>query len=154
MESKNESIQLTRICITTTFPVGEKSIFFSKNPPGKISYSIVLVLYIDDQSKTAEKPGVLSFYYINDGPTIRWNAGDRTAGQWYSSLPVPSAKCECAPEDYEDVAISAISVEKPEPFQLSRNTLIKHLSNNSALSLRTKFETNVFMRVKIYQALA
>ena len=30
MESKIESIQLTRICIPTTFPVGEKSIFFKK----------------------------------------------------------------------------------------------------------------------------
>ena len=30
MESKNESIQLTRICITTTFLVGEKTIFFKK----------------------------------------------------------------------------------------------------------------------------
>ena len=61
MESKNESIQLTRICITTTFPVGEKWIFFSKIPPGKISYSIVLVLYTYEHSKTTEKTGVLSF---------------------------------------------------------------------------------------------
>ena len=30
MESEIKSIQLTRICIPTTFPVGEKSIFFKK----------------------------------------------------------------------------------------------------------------------------
>ena len=38
-----------------------KNRFFSKNPPGKISYSIVLVLYTDEHSKTTEKPDVLSF---------------------------------------------------------------------------------------------
>ena len=61
MESKNESIQLTRICITTTFPVGEKSIFFSKSAPGKISLLMVLVLCTYELSKTAEKPTVMSF---------------------------------------------------------------------------------------------
>ena len=39
----------------------KNQLFFSKIPPGKISYSIVLVLYTDEHSKTTEKPGVLSF---------------------------------------------------------------------------------------------
>ena len=35
--------------------------FFSKIPPGKISYSIVPVLYTYEHSKTTEKPTVMSF---------------------------------------------------------------------------------------------
>ena len=54
MESKNESIQLTRICITTTFPVGEKS-FFSKSALEKISISIVLVLCTRMKSAKLQK---------------------------------------------------------------------------------------------------
>ena len=42
MESKNESIQLTRICITTTFPVGEKSIFFQKPLQGRFPTRLFL----------------------------------------------------------------------------------------------------------------
>ena len=42
MESKNESIQLTRICITTTFPVGEKSIFFQKPLQGRFPTQLFL----------------------------------------------------------------------------------------------------------------
>ena len=61
MESKNESLQLTRICITTILPVGEKTIFFSKSAPGKISLLIVLVLYTHEIGKTAKKPRVMSF---------------------------------------------------------------------------------------------
>ena len=38
-----------------------KNRLISKTPPGKISNSIVLVLYTDEHSKTTEKPGVLSF---------------------------------------------------------------------------------------------
>ena len=42
MESKNDSIQLTRICITTTFPVGEKSIFFQKPLQGRFPTRLFL----------------------------------------------------------------------------------------------------------------
>ena len=42
MESKNESIQLTRICITTTFPVGKKSIFFQKPLQGSFPIRLFL----------------------------------------------------------------------------------------------------------------
>ena len=60
MESKNDSIQLTRICITSTFPLGKKTIFFSKSAPGKISLSMVLVLHTLELGKTAKKPTVMS----------------------------------------------------------------------------------------------
>ena len=42
MESKNESIQLARICITTTFHVGEKSIFFQKSLQGRFPTRLFL----------------------------------------------------------------------------------------------------------------
>ena len=38
-----------------------KSRFFSKSAPGKISLSMVLVLYTYGLDKTAEKPTVMSF---------------------------------------------------------------------------------------------
>ena len=60
IESKNDSIQLTRICITTTLRLGEKSIFFSKSAPGKISFSMVLVLHTLKLGKSAKKPTVMS----------------------------------------------------------------------------------------------
>ena len=62
MESKYESIQFTRICITTTFPVGKKiDFFFSKSAPGRILLSIVLVLYTYEIGNIAKKPRVMSF---------------------------------------------------------------------------------------------
>ena len=42
MELENESLQLTRICITTTFPVGEKSIFFQKPLQGRFPTRLFL----------------------------------------------------------------------------------------------------------------
>ena len=42
MKQKNGSIQLTRICITTTPPVGEKSIFFQKSLQGRFPTRLFL----------------------------------------------------------------------------------------------------------------
>ena len=42
MKSKNESIQLIRICITTMFPTGEKSIFSQKSLHGRFPTQLFL----------------------------------------------------------------------------------------------------------------
>ena len=74
MESKNESIQLTRICITTTFPVGEKSIFFEKPLQGRFPTRLFLYCTQMSIAKLQKKP---VYCHSHPGLAVRHMCGPK-----------------------------------------------------------------------------
>ena len=88
MESKNESIQLTRICITTTFPVSEKSIFFKKRSKKEfpLDCSCIVHLWNWQNCKKNQSDVVLTLDRLPDS-IARWRRPTLTFSLLWTQLP-------------------------------------------------------------------